>query len=155
MFCTEMYIGIVGSREFQPLELIQYFIAQLKANEVKFKLVSGGARGADQVAQYAYARLYWPSLPVIYNADWDSHGKIAGFIRNKQIAQKSDLVICFWDGHSKGCINTVEHCNELNKPFVVLCDVGIIKVSGDIPETLMKVINLIYCSTSPVISASA
>lgn len=59
-------------------------------------------KGADRFASE------WVSRPsngeeVTYPADWDNHGKKAGFIRNQAMADDgADLVLAFWDGSSKG-----------------------------------------------------
>ncbi len=40
-------------------------------------------------------------------ADWNKYGKSAGFRRNIDIVDNSDCVIAFWDGNSKGTLNSV------------------------------------------------
>jgi len=61
-------------------------------------IIHGNARGADLLAdQYAREK----SLAVIpFAADWDTHGKRAGFIRNKQMLDegKPHAVIAFPGG---------------------------------------------------------
>lgn len=38
-----------------------------------------------------------------FPADWDTHGKRAGFIRNNQmVCEDPELTVAVWDGHSKG-----------------------------------------------------
>lgn len=62
------------------------------------KIISGHARGADQLAEmYADER----NIPIeVYLADWKNLGKAAGFIRNKQmlVEGKPDIVIAFPGG---------------------------------------------------------
>ncbi len=38
----------------------------------------------------------------LFPADWDLHGKSAGYRRNEQMAEYADALIAFWDGESKG-----------------------------------------------------
>lgn len=68
--------------EYQPLHIIQ-----------------GGARGADQMAgEWANER----QVPqTVYPANWNLHGKSAGYIRNKQMLDEGnpDLVIAFPGGN--------------------------------------------------------
>src|SRR5690348_8540698 len=61
-------------------------------------IISGAARGVDTVA-LDWAVINWcPSEE--YPADWDTHGKAAGPIRNKQMLEegKPDLVVAFPGG---------------------------------------------------------
>lgn len=69
-------------------------------------IMQGGARGADRVASDWAAVNYCECLE--YKADWNKHGKSAGYIRNKQMLDegKPDLVVAFPGG--KGTRNMVE-----------------------------------------------
>ena len=46
------------------------------------------------------------------------YGKSAGFKRNDQIVYNSDCIIAFWDGKSKGTLNTVS--TAINKGLPVM-----------------------------------
>lgn len=61
-------------------------------------IISGAAKGADTLA-IDWAVIHWVPFEE-YPADWDKHGKPAGFIRNKQMLDegKPDLVIAFPGG---------------------------------------------------------
>ena len=37
-----------------------------------------------------------------FPADWEKHGRGAGFVRNKQMAEYATHLLAFWDGKSKG-----------------------------------------------------
>ena len=52
------------------------------------EIVSGGARGADQLGE-ELAHFYMIPLKR-FPADWDAHGKAAGPIRNRQMAEYAD-----------------------------------------------------------------
>jgi hypothetical protein len=60
------------------------------------EVISGGAKGADSCGEI------WAknnSIPLkIYPADWNTHGKSAGYIRNKQMAEVADACILFPGG---------------------------------------------------------
>lgn len=81
-------------------------------------IVSGGAIGADSLGeQYADNNLI-PKL--IFMPDWEKHGKSAGFIRNKDIIEAADFVLCFWDGVSKGSANSLSIAKRLKKPTLII-----------------------------------
>lgn len=69
------------------------------------EVISGGAPGADHYGEL-WAALYAVPLRV-FPADWKAHGKAAGPIRNRQMAQEADALIAIWDGRSKGTANMI------------------------------------------------
>lgn len=63
-------------------------------------ILSGNAPGADRLGEDFAAET---ELPVkFFPADWTTHGKAAGPIRNADMAKEADAAIIFWDGKSKG-----------------------------------------------------
>ena len=71
------------------------------------EVVSGGCpTGADH-----YGEL-WAALNAVplrrFPADWNTHGKAAGPIRNAQMAGYADALIAVWDGKSRGTKNMIE-----------------------------------------------
>ena len=95
-----MKIIIAGSRDFNDYELLKSKLDKAKKHYGEFEVVSGMARGADSLGE-RYAREN--SLPIAeFPADWDKHGKKAGFLRNADMADYADGCIVFWDGVSKG-----------------------------------------------------
>lgn len=56
-------------------------------------IISGGARGADRLAE-DWAAINWTNLEV-YNADWNAHGRAAGPVRNQRMLDvgKPDAVL--------------------------------------------------------------
>jgi predicted Rossmann-fold nucleotide-binding protein len=113
-------LAIIGTREkflADPAGVrkrVQEFVAALPRETV---VISGGARGVDSYAADA-ARLYGNPL-VVYPADWEAAPRVAGFIRNTAIAQQSDLVVAFWDGHSAGTHDTLKKARKLGKEIQV------------------------------------
>ena len=60
------------------------------------EIVSGGAQGADKSGE-AYA--FYRKIPVKrFPADWQTHGRAAGPIRNKAMAEYADAVALFPGG---------------------------------------------------------
>jgi hypothetical protein len=43
-------------------------------------------------------------------ADWDNKtlGKLAGMVRNKEMAEYAEAAICIWDGKSHGTLNMIQ-----------------------------------------------
>lgn len=113
------YIGVCGSREFQNKEILFKVIDELKKTYQYITLVSGGARGADKLAEQ-YAKQNKINI-IIYEADW-SKGKHAGFERNHLIAEKCDILIaCFKKGlPCNGTKHTVNLTVALNKEVIYL-----------------------------------
>ena len=82
----------------------------------KIRIVSGAARGADQLGeQYAKATGYEVSK---FPADWDSLGKRAGYVRNVEMAEFAiennsvGVLIAFWDGKSKGTEHMIKQATK-------------------------------------------
>jgi hypothetical protein len=80
-------------------------------------IIHGGATGADALAgKYAYEKtLSWVS----YCADWDRHGRRAGYIRNLQMLDegKPDLVVAFPGG--KGTTMMIKLAKEAAVPVLM------------------------------------
>lgn len=79
------------------------------------EIISGGAKGIDRAGEYYAKRI---TLPLkMFPADWDKHGKAAGHIRNKEMADYADALLLIWDGTSSGSKNMKEQMLKLNKPI--------------------------------------
>lgn len=109
-----MKVIIAGGRDFKNYLALSVKCDDILSNTKDVTIVSGGAEGADRLGErYAILR----DLPLIeFPADWKTHGKAAGPIRNKQMAQYADALIAFWDGKSKGTKNMIDlaKANNLN-----------------------------------------
>lgn len=80
-------------------------------------IVSGTARGADQLGE-RYARLRY--LPIArYPANWDKHGRSAGYKRNLEMSITSTHLAAFWDGVSKGTSHMIDTMLDKRKPVRV------------------------------------
>lgn len=107
-----MKIAVVGSRNYPDLAFVRKQVARLKQTYGRAWIVSGGARGVDAVAEQAARTLCLPVL--IFTADW-SQGKGAGFTRNAEIIEHADIVVAFWDGHSRGTLDTISKARKAGK----------------------------------------
>lgn len=63
-------------------------------------VISGGAIGVDTLG-VKWARENRKEV-ILRPADWQRYGKRAGYVRNVEMAQIADAVICVWDGKSLG-----------------------------------------------------
>jgi len=93
-----MKLIIAGGRDYI---LNEHDIKKLNAIPGVTEVVSGGATGADSCGEkWAVYR----KLPVkIFHAEWGKHGRSAGPLRNKQMAEYADAVALFPGG--KGTSN--------------------------------------------------
>lgn len=102
---------VAGGRDFSDYDLLKCKLDRLLANKKDIVIVCGGAKGADALGEkYAMERGY---IIQYFLADWDTHGKSAGYKRNKQMAMNSDATVAFWDGKSKG----TKHMIDLTKTY--------------------------------------
>jgi hypothetical protein len=74
-------------------DLLRRYLSSLHGKSPIDLMIEGGALGADRIAQLWARRNKIPGRT--YFADWNTHGKSAGFIRNKQMLTegKPDLVV--------------------------------------------------------------
>jgi predicted Rossmann fold nucleotide-binding protein DprA/Smf involved in DNA uptake len=101
--------GGIDFDDYQSLCLICDYMLSNKSLE-DIEIVSGNASGADKLGEkYAKDRGYTLKN---FPADW-SLGKKAGPIRNRQMANYADALICFWDGNSKGTNNMIQEAKKL------------------------------------------
>jgi major membrane immunogen (membrane-anchored lipoprotein) len=107
-----MKIIIAGSRDFKDYDELKkvcdYMLS--KRNKDEIEIVSGTAKGADELGeQYAKERGYKLKR---FPADWGQYGKRAGHLRNKQMSEYADALICFWDSESKGAFDMILQANQ-------------------------------------------
>lgn len=109
-----MKVAIVGTRDWPNPEEVVSFVSRLKWDTT---VISGGACGVDTIAATAAVKR---GLQIkIFTADWDTYGRAAGPIRNKEIVDAADGVIAFWDGVSRGTLSTIEFAKAAGKPVIV------------------------------------
>lgn len=113
-----MKIAIVGSRTFTDYLLLERCLSQVMETYTIDLIISGGAYGADALAERFAREKGIPTL--IFKPDWDKYGKSAGYKRNALIVNEADVVVAFWDGFSRGTKHTVDLAEKLKKPVVVM-----------------------------------
>lgn len=104
-----MNVIIAGGRDYHNYETLLEAI-----EEAQFEIttvVSGGAKGVDALGEQ-YAEEQDLNLK-IFRADWETHGRAAGPIRNRKMAENADALIAVWDGKSRGTKNMIETAQKL------------------------------------------
>ena len=81
-------------------------------------IVSGGARGADALAEI-YARENRIRM-IIHKPRLDLYGKSAAYYRNIKIVDDCDIMIALWDGESPGTKMTVNLATCMKKRTIIL-----------------------------------
>ena len=112
-----MKLAVVGSRTFTDRALMRSILAGMVRDREVTEIVSGGARGADRMAE-DIAHGLGVKVTIFY-PDWDRFGNRAGFLRNYEIEEYSDACIAFWDGESAGAKMTIDLFKEKGKPIDV------------------------------------
>ena len=113
-------IVVAGCRDYDNYEEAKQYIDQCISrirNTNKIIILSGCAKGADSIGErYALENGFEIER---YPAEWKSYGKKAGPIRNKKMAEACDIVICFWDGQSRGTKSMISCAEKLGKTVYV------------------------------------
>lgn len=79
------------------------------------EIVSGNAFGIDQIGETVAKKLLLPVT--IFKPRWEELGKKAGFIRNAEMAQYADGLICVHE-RSSGSLNMIENMRKLGKEAI-------------------------------------
>lgn len=102
---------VCGSRDWHDRKIIADNLNRLvEERSWRFPnpvVVHGAARGADRLAADEAGKAGF--LVEAHPADWNQHGKAAGFIRNEEMAKPgANLCLAFWDGKSKGTLHMMD-----------------------------------------------
>ena len=100
---------VAGSRHIDDARYIYEYLDYLfkTTEKEKITIVSGMAKGPDTIG-YNWARDNGCNIEC-FPAKWDFYpNKIAGFVRNVQMAWYSTHLVCFWDGVSSGSKHMLE-----------------------------------------------
>lgn len=101
---------IAGGREFNDYEILKDAMVSTglwaRRKDTPLEIVSGKARGADTLGEIFAKKNHIPVAE--FPANWDKHGKSAGYKRNTQMAQNADVLLAFWDGESVGTKHMID-----------------------------------------------
>ena len=109
----------MGSRGFADLGAVAAYIRSLPPETT---VVSGGALGVDSVAEKEAERRGLRTE--IYRVDPEgvsSRGEFAqrAHARNQLIVDASDMLVAFWDGHSRGTLDSIKRAQRAGKRIEV------------------------------------
>lgn len=119
-----MRVLVCGGRDFDDRSLMAKTLRRFKPSIptdddlAEHVIIAGGARGADELAAQ-YAEVFGIRLRV-YPADWKTHGRAAGPIRNQRMLDegKPDLVIAFPGG--RGTEDMVRRARAAGVPVEIV-----------------------------------
>jgi len=107
---------IAGSRTLTSLKVLSDILKKYRSPITE--VVCGTARGIDSLGR-VWAEKH--KIPVkLFPPDWSRHGKAAGFLRNKEMADYTDCAVIIWDGKSKGTKNMINQMIKVDKPFYLV-----------------------------------
>lgn len=110
-----MRVIIAGGRNCNDYTAV---LAAISASEFAVEtVISGGARGVDALGE-RYARQN--KKPIVrFCADWAKHGRAAGPLRNRVMAENADALVAVWDGVSAGTKHMIETARKMGLPTYV------------------------------------
>ena len=106
-----MITAVVGSRNI-IVKNIEKFIPKEAST-----IISGGAKGVDTCAKEYAQKNNIDFLEIL--PQYSIYGKAAPIKRNNEIVEKSDFVIAFWDGKSRGTKYVIDLCRKKGKAIQV------------------------------------
>lgn len=111
-----MKVIIAGSRGITNGRVIEQAIILSKYDITE--VVSGTARGVDQLGE-TWATMAGRKIKR-FPANWEAHGKKAGFLRNVDMSEYADALIAIWDGESRGTMHMIDIMKKARKPVFVM-----------------------------------
>lgn len=112
-----LIVCISGSRAYRSLHKVAQVFRTLPAGTL---ILHGGAKGVDAEANRVARALGF--AVEVQLADWARYGRAAGPIRNRQMVERADHVIAFWDGVSSGTASSIAAARELGVEYEVILD---------------------------------
>jgi hypothetical protein len=108
-------LAVIGGRDFKDYDLMCQALDRLEFK----KVVSGGARGADLLAEKYCAEHKIDNI--IYRPNWDiNSAKPHDYERNVFIIHECTEVIAFWDGVSPGTKHGIELAKNQGKKITII-----------------------------------
>lgn len=105
-----MRLIIAGSRHYPPREADALVTEAMRRLPAPSAVLSGTATGIDSAGErWALAN----GVPVErYPADWEKHGRAAGPLRNRVMAEAADALLLIWDGRSRGSASMLTEARQ-------------------------------------------
>ena len=99
---------IAGTRTFNDYLVLLQAIGRIDWEITQ--VISGTAKGVDRLGE-RWAKKH--NVPVErYFADWTTHRKRAGIIRNVLMVKKAEALLALWDGKSRGTDHIITIARE-------------------------------------------
>lgn len=94
-----MRVLVCGGRDYNDYEELDKVLNKVFSSYGISCIIEGDAKGADKLAGQWADKNNIPKL--VFPADWKTHGKAAGHIRNKQMLVEGtpDIIIAFPGGN--------------------------------------------------------
>ena len=117
-----MIVLVCGGRDYDDKEFLYSELTKIHSTGKIELLIEGGARGADCLAK-CWAidnEIHYIEFP----ANWNLHGKKAGFIRNQQMLDtgRPDLVVAFHGGN--GTADMIRRSKKA-RIYTIQCEKGL------------------------------
>jgi len=110
-----MRVIIAGSRTIAGPGIVETALANCSFEPTL--VISGTANGPDMMGE-EWARKNAIDIE-LFPADWETHGRRAGMLRNAEMARFAEALVALWDGSSKGTANMIETMQRMEKPVHV------------------------------------
>lgn len=110
---SKQIVLICGSRGINQLNISRY----IKNIDKIQKIVHGGCRGVDSIADpWAKAN---DIEAVVYKPNYKVYGRRAPLVRDEEMAEFCDVIICFWDGKSRGSKYTCDYGRKIGRKVII------------------------------------
>lgn len=118
-------VALVGSRGYPRLQAVRNLVNKFSLKDVggrdQVVFLSGDARGVDRTAQEEALTLGYDVLIYPVSSEvWQRHGKRAGYLRNRLMAQTADGAFAFWDSKSPGTRLMIRLVRNMGKTVHVI-----------------------------------
>lgn len=113
-------IIVAGSRSYTNYKQFVIFMDSYdrKFHEEHIYISGDASRGADAML------IHWCELRrkpyVTFPADWEKNKRIAGFLRNKEMADNATHLLAFYDGRSNGTRNMIWEAKKHHLVFEIV-----------------------------------
>lgn len=116
-----MRVLVCGGRDYDDAKAVRDSLDMVRVQAI----ITGGAKGADELGFKEASRRGLASL--VFPADWQTHGRAAGPIRNQQMLDEGnpDLVMAFPGGRG-----TADMVRRAKKAGVPVMEVGLPQTQG-------------------------
>ena len=109
---TKPIVLICGSRSIKNLQISKYIRPSSCG-----AIVHGGCHGVDTIAD-SWAKANNLET-IVYEPNYKVYGRRAPLVRDEEMAEFCDVIICFWDGKSRGSKYTCDYGKKIGRKVIV------------------------------------